>query len=229
MKNLNEQINKIRSMMGLSENRMYVTPNEVPADILSWARGKIGSNFTKNIVIRQEPRVEVSMPWHEADRMYWQFFKLIDPKTVQMVGDEVGRSGWEGDGNVTGKEVNGYLNVPSGYVLAAAGTYPVRLELYTSGDAMKPISEPGALDNLSIDQLIALIQAKALKSPYRTKYPDNVYQGLIDQGYMASNRSVTVKGRNLANSPELMDKLNKYAEENGLYFSTGSYKMSQKY
>jgi hypothetical protein len=216
-------------MMGLSENRIYVTSNDVPADILNWARGKVGSNFTKNIVIRQEQRVEVNMPWHEADRIYWQFFKLIDSKTVQMVGDEVGRSGLEGDGNVTGKEVNGYLNVPSGYVLAAAGTYPVRLDLYTSGDAMKPISEPGVLDNLSIDECIILLQAKGLKSPYRTKYPDNLYTNLINQGYLASNRSVTVKGRNLANSPELMDKLDKYAEENGLYFSTGSYKMSQKY
>lgn len=30
------------------ENKIYITANEVPFDIMSWARGKIGTNFTKN-------------------------------------------------------------------------------------------------------------------------------------------------------------------------------------
>ena len=228
MNRLNEEITRIRKVMGLSESKIYVSPNEVPSDIISWARHKVGSNFSKNIVINQQSNVEVSMPWHEADREYWQFFKLIDPKTAKLVGNEIGRSGLEGDGVVTGNEVSGKVTVPSGYVLACAGTYPVRLTLYTADDALKSINDVSILDQFSIEELIILLQAKGLKSPYRTKYPDNLYMKLIDGGYLASNRSITLKGRNIAAMPETKEKINKYAEDNGMYFN-GSYQLSKRY
>jgi hypothetical protein len=221
------EINRLRKLMGLNESRMHITVNDVPSDILSWARDRVGSNFSKNITIRQEGQVEIGMPWHEADREYWQFFQLVDGKTARMAGDGVGRSGLEGDGVVTGNEVDGRVRIPSGYVLACAGTYPVRLTLYASDDALKPISDVGVLDQFSITELLILVQAKRLKSPYRTKYPDVEYEKLIANGYLASNRSITVKGRNIVEMPELNDKLEKYAEENGLYYSDGS--MRKKY
>ena len=228
MNKLNEEISQIRKMMGLNENKLYVSPNEIPSDIITWARGKVGSNFSKNIVINQQSNVEVSMPWHEADREYWQFFKLIDPKTAKMVGNEIGRSGLEGDGVVTGHEVSGKVTVPSGFVLACAGTYPVRLTLYTADDALKSLNDAGILDQFSIEELIILLQAKGLKSPYRTKYPDNLYMKLIEGGYLASNRSITLKGRNVAAMPETKEKIEKYADANGMYFSS-SYQLSKRY
>lgn len=104
------------------------------------------------------------MPRHEADRTYYQFFKLIDPKTAKLVGNEIGRSGLEGDGVITGREVGGKLNVPSGYVLAVAGTYPTRLELFTSDDALKPITDSNLLDQFEIPELIILLAASNLSS-----------------------------------------------------------------
>lgn len=225
---LNEQISRMRGMMGLDESKIHVSVNEIPNEIVSWARGQVGSNFSKNIVIKQESRVEINMPWHEADREYWQFFKLTGTQSATQVGHGVDRSGLEGDGVVTGKEVDGYVNVPSGYVLACAGTYPVRLTLYTADDAMKPVGSGNDLDKLSINQLLILLQAKGLKSPYRDKFADEEYAGLIAGGYLASNRSITIKGRNLVEDPALKKRVEDYAESKGMYLN-GSYKLSKKF
>lgn len=227
MKNINEQISRMRGMMGLNESRIHITANEVPNEILVWARGQVGSNFSKNITIRQESRVQIGMPWHEADREYWQFFQLGEGNRARMAGDGIGRSGLEGDGVVTGNEVDGYVNIPSGYVLARAGTYPVRLEIYTSSDAMKPVMEPGLLDSFSVNELLILVQAKGLKSFARKKFPEKEYENLIANGYLASNRSITVKGKNIASMPDVKDKLEKYADDNGLYFD--GYELRKKY
>lgn len=211
----------------LDESRIHITANEVPSEILAWARGKVGSNFSKNIVIRQESRVEIGMPWHEADREYWQFFQLGEGNRARMVGDGIGRSGLEGDGVVTGNEVDGYVNIPSGYVLGRAGTYPVRLEIFTSSDAMKPVMAAGLLDSFTINELLILVQAKGLKSFARKKFPDKEYENLIANGYLASNRSITVKGKNIASMPEVRDKLDSYAKANGMYFN--GYELSKSY
>lgn len=228
MNKLNEQISRIKTIMGLSEGRIHVSVNDVPSEILAWARRQVGSNFSKNIVIQQESRVSIGMPWHEADRAYWQFFKLTGSGRATEAGDGIGRSGLEGDGVVTGNEVDGYVNVPSGYVLACAGTYPVRLTLYTADDAMKPVGSGDELDKLSINQLMILLQAKGLKSPYRDKFPDDEYVGLIASGYLASNRSITIKGRNMVEDPALKQKIEDYAESNGMYLNA-SYKLSKSY
>ncbi len=212
----------------INENKIYITVNEVPTDILEWAKQKIGNTFAKNIVIKQQDKVEINMPWHEADREYYQFFKLIDAKTAKIAGDMVSRSGLEGDGVVTGNEVDGKVQVPSGYVLACVGTYPKRLELYTSSDALKPISDTNILDQFSIEELLILLQAKGLKSPYRTKYKDEFYEKLIKSGYLASNRSITTNGKNIANMPEVKEKIEEYAKERGLYLS-GSYKLEKSW
>lgn len=226
---LSEQIDKMRLMMGLlNESRMHITVNEVPGEIMVWARNQVRSNFSKNIVINRESTVEINMPWHEADRQYWQFFQLLDGNRARMAGDVIGRSGLEGDGVVTGNEVNGKVKVPSGYVLASVGTYPVRLELYVSDDALKPISDSNILDQFSVTELVILLQAKGLKSPYRTKYPDKEYEKLIANGYLLSNRSITVKGRNIAEMPEVKEKINDWAKERGLYLD-GSYKLSKSW
>lgn len=195
---------------------------------MNWARNRIGSNFSKNIVIKQQKTVEIGMPWHEADRTYHQFFQLINPQTARIAGNEIGRSGLEGDGVVTGNEVNGKLNVPSGYVLAVVGTYPVRLELYTSDDALKPISSPNILDEFEVEELIILLTTKGLKSAYRPKYPDKYYLKLIAGGYLATNRSITIKGRNVVEMSEIKNEIEKRAEKIGMEYSKYSHKLEKK-
>jgi hypothetical protein len=203
----------------LNENKMYITANEVPNEILNWAKDKIGNTFASKISIITENPVEINMPWHEADREYYQFFKLIDAKTAKIAGDEMIRSGMEGDGAITGDEVDGKVNIPSGFVLACVGTHPKRLELHTSDDTLKPITDSNILDGLSITELLILLQAKGLKSQYRQKFKDEYYDKLIKAGYLASNRSITVNGKNLANMPEVKDKLENYAKEHNKYFN----------
>jgi hypothetical protein len=207
---------------------LYITANEVPKEILDWAKSKIGNTFTKKITVKHEKEVVINMPWHEADRESYQFFKLISPTSAQMVGNSVVRSGLEGDGVITGNEVEGKLTVPSGFVLACTGTYPPRLDLYSADDALKAVSDSSILDDFSIEELIILLQARGLKSPYRTKYPDQNYVKLIEKGYLASNRSITVKGKNIVEMPEVMTKIEDYAKPKGLYL-TSSYKLEKDY
>jgi hypothetical protein len=215
-------------MMGLVESRIHVSKEDVPHDIMVWARGRVGSNFSKNITIKQESRVQIGMPWHEADREYWQFFQLGENGSVRVAGDGIRRSGLEGDGVVTGGEVDGYVNIPSGYVLASVGTYPVRLTLYTASDALKPVTDGNELDQFSLNEMVILLQAKGLKSAYRDKFADAEYAKLIEKGYLASNRSITIKGRNLVENPELKERAERYAEEKGMYLNA-SYKLSKKW
>lgn len=212
----------------LTESKMYIAMNEVPKEITNWAIQKIGNTFSKKIAIQHETEVEITIPWHEADREYYQFFKLIDKDTAKIAGDPVHRSGLEGDGVITGNEVNGKVSVPSGYVLACAGTYPHRLTLFTSSDALKALPDANILDQFTIEELLILLAAKCLKSPYRPKYKDASYENLIKNGYLAPNRSITIKGKNIAATPGIEDKINKYAKPLGLYLS-GSYKLEKDF
>ncbi len=196
----------------LFENKMYVTHNEVPTDIINWAENKIGTGFKNKISVIQGGKVEINIPWHEADREYYQFFKLIDPKTAKISGNEITKSGLEGN------EGSGTVNVPSGFVLACAGTYPKRLELFTSDDSLKAVGDASVLDDFTINELLILLQAKGLNSFARTKYPEKEYERLIQQGYLNKNKSITTKGKNLILMPEVNQKLDAYAKEKGKYF-----------
>ena len=76
--------------------------------------------------------------------------------------------------------------------------------------------------------MLILLQAKALKSHARDKFPDKEYEGLIGKGLLASNRSITTKGRNMVENPELRARIEAYAGERGMYLDS-SYKLSKKY
>jgi hypothetical protein len=92
---------------------------------------------------------------------------------------------------------------------------------------MKPVMAAGLLDSFTINELLILVQAKGLKSFARKKFPDKEYENLIANGYLASNRSITVKGKNIASMPEVRDKLDSYAKANGMYFN--GYELSKSY
>lgn len=210
----------------LFESKIHITTEEVPREILNWSQ-QFAKKITK-ITIEQVSTVEISLPWHEADSTTYQFFKLTPNNTAEMVGNDITRSGTEGNGFTRDTKLNGKVTIPSGYVLACVGTYPLRLTLYTASDALKPIVAPNLLDEFTVDELLILLGAKGLKSAYRTKYPEDKYTKLIENGYLAKNKSITIKGRNIVEMPGVKDKINKYAEENGLYLDS-SYKLSKKW
>ena len=196
--------------------KIYVKPTDIPPQIIAWAKSIIGNTFLNKITIQKSNgMVEIGMPWHDADRETHKYFKLSENGAVEM-GDTVSRSGWS---EVNMGDKYGMTPIPSGYVLATVGTYPKRLEIVTNTDAMDVLPDNSALDNLSDEALVALYQARMFKSPYRQKFPDEVYQQLISLGLMNSQRAITIDGRNLTQSPEVTKRIedikNKDREENG--------------
>lgn len=197
--------------------RIYVKPNEIPPQIIAWATSILGKGFENRITIQKSNGVvDVGMPWHDADRETHQFFKLTDGGAAGM-GKAVSRSGWS-EANMG--DVYGKVPIPSGYILATAGTYPKRLEIVTNTDALTPISDYSDIINkLSDDALVALYNAKAFKSPYRQKFDTGVYQELMALGLMNSQKAITTDGRNFINSGDAKNRIEaikvKDREENG--------------
>ena len=133
------------------------------------------------------------------------------------MGEPVSKSGWS---EVNMGDKYGNTPIPSGYVLATVGTYPKRLRIVTNTDAMNIIPDNSeALNKLSDEALVALYQAKAYKSFYRQKFNDSVYQELISLGLLNSQKAITIDGRNLVSSPEVIERLRsikaKDKKENG--------------
>jgi len=201
------------------ENKVYVKPQELPQQILAWAKSYLGNGFERNITIEKtNGKVEITMPWHDADKETHQFFKLT-PNGAEMVGNPVSKTGWS-ETSMMDKPY-GTVEIPSGYVLATVGTYPKRLRLTVSDDAMNLIPDNKELDNISDEALIALLQAKNLKSFARQKFSNEVYQELISLGLMNTQRAITVDGKNLITSPKAKEKLKQIKEkdqqENGMW------------
>lgn len=199
------------------ESPLYVKPSDVPLQIIEWAKSIIGSGFQNKITIQKSNgMVHIGMPWHEADKETHQYFKLSDGGAVPM-GKPVSKSGW---GEVNMGDVYGDTPIPSGYVLATVGTYPKSLRIVTNTDAMNVItSNSETLNKLSDDALVALHNAKSFKPFYRQKFDDSVYQELISLGLLTTQKAITIEGRNLVNSPEVIERLRsiqtKDREENG--------------
>ena len=200
-------------------NRIYVKASEIPAEIINWAKSILGKGFENKITIQKSNGVvEIGMPWHDADRETHQFFKLTDGGATGM-GKQVSRSGWS---EVNMGDIYGKVPIPSGYVLATAGTYPKRLKIVTNTDALTPISNyTDMLNKLSDEALVALYNAKAFKSFARQKFVDNVYQELISSGLLNSQKAITIEGRNFIDSGEAKERLKNIREkdeaENGWY------------
>jgi len=197
--------------------KIYVKPSDIPPQIIEWAKSIIGSGFQNNITIQKSTgAINIGMPWHEADKETHQYFKLIDNGAAEM-GRPISKSGW---GEVNMGDVYGDTPIPSGYVLATVGTYPKRLRIITSPDAMNMLSSNDeALNKLSDEALVALHQAKTFKPAYRQKFGNNVYQELISSGFFNNQKAITISGKNFINSPEVIERLKnidaKDSEENG--------------
>lgn len=192
-------------------------PRDIPAGIRNWVNAVIGSKV-KNYRLEQQGEVEIGIPTFEADREEYQMFKLTNGDATPVEGVSFHRSGNEGDGvPVTGLKIGGRAVVPSGHVLVRTSRYLKMATLYTSSDAQQFLPQPTTSDNALNDQeLAALHAAKSLKSAYRKKFPPEVYARLMALGYMASNKSVTVNGRNALEAPELKNRI--YALSNSAYY-----------
>ncbi len=194
---------------------IHVKHTDIPPEIISWAKSIIGSGFQNNITIRKSNGiVEIGMPWHDADRETHQYFKLVGDGAAVM-GDPVSRSGWSEVAmfdKFGGK--SGYVPIPSGYVLATVGTYPRRLKIITSPDAMNLLPDNSeALDKLSDEAMVALYQAKSYKSFARQKFNDSAYEELLSSGLMNKQRAITIDGRNFISSPEAIKRLKEIKEK----------------
>ena len=187
------------------ENKIYVKPTEVPSQILNWAKGYLGRGFENKITIeRADGKIQINMPWHDADRETHQFFKL-SPDGAQMVGNPVSKTGWS-EASMD-DEPYGTVEIPSGYIMATTGTYPKRLRLIVSDDAMNLIPDTKGVDEISDEAMVALLNAKMFKSFYRQKFGDEVYQELVSHDLMKPNKAITIDGRNLISSPEAEERL----------------------
>ena len=187
------------------ENKIYVKPTEVPSQILNWAKGYLGRGFENKITIeRADGKIEINMPWHDADKETHQFFKL-SPDGAQMVGNPVSKTGWSEMS--MDDDPYGTVEIPSGYIMATTGTYPKRLRLIVSDDAMNLLPDTKGADELSDEAMVALHQAKVFKSPYRQKFGNEVYQELISHDLMKPNKAISIDGKNLISSQEGLKRL----------------------
>jgi len=195
--------------------KVYVKPSDIPSQIIDWAKSIVGSGFQNNITIQKSNgAVKIGMPWHDADRETHQYFKLMDNGAAE-AGNPVSRSGWSEVSMLDkfgGKSAD--VPIPSGYVLATVGTYPKRLRIITSPDAMNMLSSNDeALDKLSDEAMVALYQAKSYKSFARQKFNNSVYEELLSSGLMNKQRAITIDGRNFISSPEAIKKLKNIKEK----------------
>jgi len=188
----------------ISESKFYIKHTEIPPQIVSWARSVVGKGFEGKIEIVKEPKAHIGMPWHEADREYHQFFKLTE-QGAESAGKMVSKSGWS---EVNMGDVYGTVDIPSGYILATASTFPKSLKIRVSDDATSLIPDTGNLINqLSDDAVVALYHARSLKSPYRQKFPEEVYQELVGHGLLKPNKAITIDGKNLVEDPKTKERL----------------------
>lgn len=204
-KNLVESIKSAYNMLFES---MVLPPKDVPMGVRLWVDSVLGKGIQK-YEIEQKGKVHISTPWHEAARVYYQMFQLVGNDATTVDGVSFYRTGLEGDGVLPiGDKVGGTYEIPSGYILVSACTYPKVVRIYTSSDAtlMLPPTNTDIIDInkdpndpefiKSIKYAVALYQAKALKSPYRTKFNDDIYAKLISNNLMKANKSITVDGIN---------------------------------
>ena len=228
-------LNELREIIGqvvdahikqtLTEGTIYLDPKDVPQGIKDWVRSYSGKNIQKYRVHQGQSVVTIDMPWHQADKETYQFFKLINDN-AEIAGNEVTRKGWESDspqGHIEGVGKNGKVTVPEGFVLVCYGTYPERVEIYTGENVQMFLPNKQASEDLSYTELVILAAAHGLKSFARPKFKDEWYDKLIEKGLLKKNRSITISGENVLQDPDAKEKIKKakeiYQTKTGRYLS----------
>jgi len=192
---------------------IHISRKDVPTRIQMFVEEKLGKQIN-DYKVDNSGKYSAKMPWHEADRTYTQLFKLStlakDVPIIEATPTDFSfsRSGWEGDGNVTGKELEGEVEIPSGFVFVEVGIYPKRCTIYTTDTKFLPVNDCQLTDQ----ELLILHYARSLISSARPKYEDNQYTNLINQGLLTKKKSITMKGKNVLNSN--IDRLKKLSQTN---------------
>ncbi len=217
-------IRNVLKEISLQESTMYDDGKNIPQGIRNWVKSFFGSDVPRYKINQGESEVTINMPWHEADRETYQFFKL-ENNSATPVGNGLSRSGMEGDspqGFEDGQRKDGKVTVPEGYVLLCVGSYPKRAEIFTGQNVQSFLPNKEAID-LSPTELIILATAKGFKPHARPKFSDEHYANLISKGLLKSNRSITVDGRNVLEDPEIKEKFYQardlYQKQTGRYIS----------
>jgi len=196
---------------------IYLSASDVPVGIRDWAKSMAGKNIQRYKLDQSGKSVTIDMPWHDADRETYQFFKMVgDGNNAIPVGNQLTRSGWESDsqqGYIEGQQKSGSVQIPEGMLLVVYGTYPQRVVIHTGPNAKLMIPDNSKFEDISNEELVVLIAAKSLKSFARPKFPDDVYNKLISKGLLAKNRSITNDGRNLLNDSNIKEKAKKAVDE----------------
>ena len=222
-----EKHNLLRSIIRkiIQENVIYNDGKNVPHGIKQWVKSQLGSDVPKYKIRQGESTVEIRMPWHDADRETYQFFRLENDNAIP-VGNGLSRSGMESDspqGFIAGQEKEGTVTVPEGHVLVCVGTYPKRAEIYTGQNVQHFLPNRDGGTDLSNEELVILAVTKGYKPAARPKFNEVHYANLISKGFLKANKAITVDGLNLLQDPEIKEKvraaLEWYRQKTGRYIS----------
>ncbi|MDO8640860.1 MAG: hypothetical protein Q7R33_04900 [Nitrosarchaeum sp.] len=102
----------------------------VPITIKDFVFSKLQHNLRK-FTLDTSGKVKADIPWHEADREYYQLFKF-NGFHPEMVPFSFSNSGWS-EGSHSG-EGFGEAEIPEGHVMVMVGIYPKRCTIYTPKD-----------------------------------------------------------------------------------------------
>ena len=175
---------------------LHISKKEVPTRIQMFVE-KILIKQLKTYKVDNSGKYIAQEPWHESDRTYTQMFKLSGSlPLISAIPTEFSfmRSGLEGDGNKTGKELEGTVEIPVGFVFVEVGIYPERCIIYTTDTKFLPDLSS---QSLSEQELMILHYAQSLISSARPRFDERAYSNLISQGFLTRKKSITIKGRNV--------------------------------
>jgi hypothetical protein len=191
----------------IKKSNLKIPSKDVPNEIRNWVKGQFNGKDLREYTLIQGKDVVVDMPWHEADRESYKMFKLLPDGKAQETDFEFERSGMEGDGSVTGKEVGGKTKVPSGFVIVMTGTYPKRATIYTAEGAQMFLPKKDV--DLSDDEILVLYYTRSLISSERPKKEQSVYDKLIEKGLLKKNKAITIDGKNILEDAKIKERLEK--------------------
>lgn len=186
---------------------VYVKKDVIPVAIRQYVKNILDVDL-KEYQVEQKGSISIGMPWHEGCSEYYKMFQVVstDPIDVKPTDFAFSRSGMEGDGCMTGKEIGGSTVIPSGFLMVKVSTYPKNCKIYTADNATKMIPDNSGID-LSDDEILALYYARSLKSFARPKYAEEVYISLQEKKLMSKNKSITTDGKNFLGSEKAKSHL----------------------
>lgn len=182
---------------------IHMATKDVPYEIQQWVERKIGK--VKRYEVIQKGSLHISPPWHERTYNAYGTFKMVNGRFILL--SEFGMSGNDPNDLSGGSQV---IEIPTGHVVVQTDSYTGTAKIYTSDDALLALPS-GDTDTLTDAEKLALYSAKTLKSAYRHKFKQEVYDSLIAKGLLEKNKSISINGRNaLEQIPK--DELRRAAE-----------------